>query len=371
MKRGVERTIKKPKALAVGMLSMLGVLQKISKQISVTVFLLGAFILPAISHAQTRLQGVWQGQLGSSAITVCFNPADSGANGSYYYNRYLTPIQLSSFSVPGEWKEEEKNGVTTGIWNIDTSSETAITGTWRSPKDGTVLPVALQRVEPSEASKNCGSDAFVKSLESTNGVTTIEKLSENGHPYSVTTRAGQKTLALVENNSAATRKINQAIAKIAHDPEGVKTFNQERRQSLAAYARPDTSEISVRPVYWSAHWITIQFYHWQVGYGRGGIGWVFHTWNLDTGEEVDPWSWIGSHSKLDAWMKAHTQISPECSEQEAGHGALELTFNETGITLAEPATGSYCDLEFFLSWQDLKPMLSAKGKAAFASLQVR
>jgi len=370
MKRDVEHVIRQSNHSVSRLLFTLSVLQKNIESDAHTNFL-GVIAVSTASHAQAALEGVWQGQLGSSKITACFNPESSGQNGSYYYSRYLAPIQLSRSSVPGEWREAGKDGGTTGTWSIDTPSDTAITGTWRSPKDGTALPVVLHRIEPSEASKDCGSDAFVNSLETTNGVTTIEKFSENGHPYTVATKAGQKTLVLSGNNSVAIRKINNAIAKIAHIPDGVKIFNQERRKSLADHAQPYTSEILVRPTYWAAHWVTVQFYHWQTGYGASGISYVFHTWNLDTGEEVDPWSWIGSQSKLSAWLKGHTNLGPECAEQQSGHGALELLFNEKGITLMEEATGSDCDLEYFLSWQDLKPMLSAKGNAAFASLQIK
>lgn len=321
------------------------------------------------AQAQTALQGVWQGQLGSSAITACFNLQANGDGGSYYYNRHLVPIPLSATSVPGAWSEHTEDGQSTGTWSIDTSSDTAITGTWLSPKGGTPLAIALQRVEPSEASKDCGSDAYVSSLEATNGITTIEKGSENGHPYTVATKAGQKTLRLMGNNDAATHKINKAIAKIAHDPDGVKTFNRERRESLADFARPVTSEILVRPTFFTTHWVTVQFYHWQKGYGQGGISWALHTWNLDTGDEVDPWRWIGSQAKLNAWLKAHMQLGPECADSE--HGPLELTFDTSGIYLAERATGRDCDLEYLVSWQDLKPMLSAEGKAAYDSLQVK
>ncbi|NWD67073.1 hypothetical protein HX870_05620 [Pseudomonas gingeri] len=347
--------------------SVLGMAKETSRSLLTLIFFWGAISASTASQAQTALQGVWQGQLGSSAITACFNPQANGDGGSYYYNRHRVPIPLSATSVPGAWNEHTEDGQSTGTWNIDTSSDAAIKGTWHSPKDATALPIVLQRVEPSEASTDCGSDAYVNSLEATNGMTTIEKGSTNGHAYTVATKAGQKTLSVVGNNDSATRKINKAIAKIAYDPKGVETFNRERRESLTDFAKPFTSEISVKPTYWTTHWVTVQFYHWEKGYGRSGISWTYHTWNLDTGDEVDPWSWIGSQEKLNAWLKAHTELGPECADSE--HGPLELTFDAKGINLAEAATGRDCDLDYSLSWLDVKPMLSAKGKAAYDSLQ--
>ena len=53
-------------------------------------------VIPSLATA-AELAGVWQGTLGKSAITVCFNGAD-GEHGSYYYQRIRTPrLPISPF----------------------------------------------------------------------------------------------------------------------------------------------------------------------------------------------------------------------------------------------------------------------------------
>lgn len=74
--------------------------------------LLSLVTLSSFAHAD--LAGVWKGTLGKSPITVCFNtPPFEGA--SYYYQRFLTPIQLTQSKAGEPWVEAGK----TGIWRLE------------------------------------------------------------------------------------------------------------------------------------------------------------------------------------------------------------------------------------------------------------
>lgn len=77
------------------------------------------------------LAGVWTGTLGKSAITVCFN-GPHGANGSYYYQRILTPIQLTQANASEPWVEEGQ----TGFWQLDDPQDDLLTGTWSKALGG-------------------------------------------------------------------------------------------------------------------------------------------------------------------------------------------------------------------------------------------
>jgi hypothetical protein len=77
--------------------------------------------------APGELAGVWRGSLGQSAITVCFN--SSNETGSYYYQRYLTPIRLAPAQPGAPWAEEGN----TGLWQLDAVQADRLTGTWRCP----------------------------------------------------------------------------------------------------------------------------------------------------------------------------------------------------------------------------------------------
>jgi len=138
----------------------------------------------------------------------------------------------------------------------------------------------------------------------------------------------------------------------------------------------------VEPFYWSSHWITVRFYRWSAGYGRGGISWGLHSWNLQTGEKVDPWTWLGGHEQWDspysgqvklpatfsAWLAKQTTVDEGCPAVTS-YSTFDLSFNTQGLQLSTPAQGDGCDNELSFTWEQLEPVLTAQGKAAVPSLK--
>ncbi|TDF83767.1 hypothetical protein [Pseudomonas sp. H9] len=321
----------------------------------------------------TELAGVWKGTVAKAAITACFN-ASPDSNGSYYYQRFLTPIQLTQDKASEPWVEDGN----TGLWQLDAPQGNTLTGTWRKATGATPLPLALTR----SSAEGCGGDDYNAPMEAAPLPVKVAKHHFGEHAYQVRTQGAQVTLKL-EGDSPAIRKINQQLARLAVSPEGQATFFTERREYLGRDGSGYTSEISVEPSYWSSEWITVRFYRWAAGFGRNGISWGFHTWNLKTGESVDPWRWIGTRFEWYSPYSGHVSLpkhfaswlqmqAPEDSECPgvASYDLYDLTFDTQGMKLANQATGDGCDVDLTFSWKQLEPVLSAQGRAALPSLRV-
>lgn len=162
---------------------------------------------PLLANA-ADLAGVWTGTLGKSAITACFNGAH-GANGSYYYQRILTPIQLTQANASEPWAEEGQ----TGLWQLDEPQGDTLTGTWSKTLGGKSLALMLKRAD----TDGCASDAYNNALEAVPPAVTVERKTFAEHAYQVKTQGGQVILKL-EGDGAAIDKINRELARSYYQP---------------------------------------------------------------------------------------------------------------------------------------------------------
>lgn len=321
------------------------------------------------------LAGVWKGKLGNSPITACFNGTE-GKHGSYYYQRILTPIQLTRASDKRAWTEEGN----TGFWTLNKPQDDVLTGSWLKIEGGKSLPLTLQRI--GSPTDNCGSDAYNTPMEAAPLPVKTDKKTFGGNPYRLNTQGAQVTLKL-EGDSPAIQKINRDLAGLAINNGDQADYFRERREYLGRNGSPDTSDITVEPTYWSSQWITVRFYRWTAGYGASGISWGLHSWNLQTGESVDPWTWLGGnqewnnaysgHLKLPAkfrtWLAKQTTTDEGCSAVTS-YSTFHLSFNTQGMLLSTPAKGDGCDNDLNFTWEQLEPVLTAQGKAALPSLKL-
>lgn len=326
---------------------------------------------PLLANA-ADLAGVWQGTLGKSSITACFNGAD-GEHGSYYYQRILTPIQLTQATDNAPWVEDGN----TGFWALQKPQGDSLSGAWSKIKDGKPLPLALKRI----GTDGCGSDAYNAPMEAAPLPIKTEKKTFENHPYQLKTQGARVTLAL-ESDGPAIQKINRQLAALAINDEDQDDYFHERREYLGRNGSAYTSEIDVNPTYWSSQFITVRFYRWTAGTGARGISWGQHSWNLQTGERVDPWTWLGGqqewydaysgHVKLPArfstWLAKQTSTDEGCPAITS-YDTFDLSFNTQGLQLSTRATGDGCDNDLAFTWEQLEPVLTVQGKAAIPSLK--
>ncbi|MFL1552909.1 hypothetical protein ACI77I_28175 [Pseudomonas sp. D47] len=329
-------------------------------------------VTPLLASA-ADLAGVWQGTLGKSAVTACFNGAD-GEHGSYYYQRILTPIQLTQASDNAPWVEEDN----TGFWALQKPQGDTLSGGWRKTKGGKPLPLTLQRI----STDGCGSDAYNASMEAAPLAVKTEKKSFENHAYLLKTQGAQVTVKL-EGDGPAIQKINRQLTALAINDEDQADYFHERREYLGRNGSAHTSEIDVEPTYWSSQFITVRFYRWAAGTGARGISWGLHSWNLQTGESVDPWTWLGGRQEwysaysghvelpatFSAWLAKQTTTDEGCPAITS-YSSFDLSFNTQGLQLSTRATGDGCDNDLSFTWEQLEPVLTEQGKAALPSLKL-
>lgn len=316
----------------------------------------------------TALKGVWEGTIGTKAVTACFNA--EFPSGSYYYKQFLNPIQLSARDNDTDWHEEKE----TGIWKLYTPVDGIINGSWRNPKTKASLPIQLRLIDGKDDNKACALGSYNSAIEKPPKIETgIVIQFSPSRSYRKLRFAGQETIELFGPDPAISR-INNLI-KLEKRKEAIDSYFQQRREFLGSVGYPAVDEQRVEPKYWDANFITIEFYLWVAGEGRGGISNDYRTWNTITGETVDLWTWLGSKSseprlppRLQKYLFKNVKLTPECQDGYRGQGEFILTLGKSGLNIFEDAWGSGCEQSFFIPYTKLEPFLSNQGKLAIKAL---
>src|SRR5256885_8530393 len=107
--------------------------------------------------------GVWQGTLSGQPIRACFNQADGGSFGAYYYLAHLQTIALQQSDdedrtfIEGLQKDDPK----APRWTFDKTEGVTLTGHWSAGARS--LPIRLSRVPQTKLKADetpCGSMLF-------------------------------------------------------------------------------------------------------------------------------------------------------------------------------------------------------------------
>jgi alpha-tubulin suppressor-like RCC1 family protein len=93
------------------------------------------------------LEGVWRGTIGKYKVTACF---EGESRAAYRYNGHDGEIALKP--QPKGWQEAG------GSWTIAATNAATARGSWRNAKNGSELPIALERVP--HAGRACGSEPY-------------------------------------------------------------------------------------------------------------------------------------------------------------------------------------------------------------------
>src|SRR5205085_2673930 len=111
------------------------------------------------------------------------------------------------------------------------------------------------------------------------------------------------------------------------------------------------------------------------GMGRNGISSEYRTWDLATGESVEPWKWVGAtpseygEVELPAKLAHFGRREDEGADCESyrGKGQWILGLQKDGINFREDAYGEgECELDFVVSYAQLEAYLTPEGKQAVA-----
>ena len=248
---------------------------------------------PAFAELVFISPGVWEGTLGTKAIVACFN--FDYPSGSYFYKQYKKPIQLTRKEQDGLWHEANE----TGLWLLDPGQGTTLSGTWSSVKDALVkLPISLSLVDSSKSKRACGSESYTSQIEAPPKIE-IGKKKEfaPGRSFRPLRFAGQATVELFgpEPTLAA---INRELRRdFDTGKDAIQEYFDKRREFLGRVGVPAEDENTTEPEYWTSQWLSIRNYTWAAGTGRSGISWFYRTWDVQTGKQVDLWTWFGSRKE--------------------------------------------------------------------------
>ena len=143
----------------------------------IALFLITFCLLPlqawAADSAVPSWQGVWEGTIGKSKVTVCL--AAHGKS-SYKYQRYQTDIPLSQ---NGDDWEELANGAVSGIWRLSEAKGDSLEGDWRNPKSQHTLPILLQKIAVADSSLPCETRAYKSGMSGDTSAANVSNAAIN------------------------------------------------------------------------------------------------------------------------------------------------------------------------------------------------
>ncbi|MDO9404661.1 MAG: hypothetical protein Q7T87_11580 [Polaromonas sp.] len=348
----------------------------------------GALLLTAAAQAQgTPPRGVWEGTLGDRPIIACFNGEDFG--GSYYYTKFLRPIQLAQNNNRGPWHEEGRSG----SWQLNKPEGQRMTGTWLPPKKGSAsLPLDLTLVAGGGENLACGSDAYNTRIEAPLEITPGKPQKLGEHRWRKLHFGEQETVEIMQAGQVE-QKINQQLRRVIDTrQERVSAFYQTRRKFLSLSGVMGKNDLTAEPVYWSSQWISVRFHRWMAEGGEGAISTGISTWDLTTGAEVDLWTWFGGRSRsADVFSRGSEPLPPAlrsflfrqggmagkkpaagCENNGSATAPYVITLKKTSMRFSQEMMGNGCDLSFDIPYAELTPVLTAAGKVAIQkTLQAR
>ncbi|GHU25568.1 hypothetical protein AGMMS50256_00290 [Betaproteobacteria bacterium] len=361
----------------------------------------------AYQEEVTPLAGVWTGTIGKQAITACFNAGEYRKDkGSYYYQRYLQPIDLVSTDIKSggigtEWKESD------GEWHLLLGEQPsdAIKGTWTNPDKSRTLPIMLTKVkefdgEPIDDTDGCASDAYLKAIEPSPKTLFGPEQVINGVKYrevSVIIEGFEdrrmETIEVV-GDTPAIQAINRQLREITPVSElASKLLGCWREFWGKGGQREQRAEVSV-----IGPWLMLRLENnADCVKGRSIEVWDdTYIWNLESGERENLLSWfqdentteprsnvtlptglaefiydrIGTDdptydhfSLLEEFLRCYGDLSPEKYKYR-----LELF--DGGIDFVVPTTSNgSCGDSFKIPFKELRPFLNEKGEAAVAQFR--
>lgn len=357
--------------------------------------------------AHSAIDGAWIGTIGDSKIIACFEQPDAmgeAPDAQYAYLRYMTPITLRpDASGDGRWHEGTTTAPT-GKWRVETDQDT-VRGIWSSPT-GTRLPILLRRFQTlywTDSALICP----LQSDDRTMSPLTKALRINHGKARQV---GGQRFHVLSTLDGAVS-----SLALTGHEV-GITRINARLENELWGNAlgylscppledgKPDY-EAHVDLTYRDEAWVS--FISWNAGYCGGAYpfhGFSFSTWNVNTGDEVNLWTWIRDSRKPDAHPdfdrfsinyaappKLNEQITDQAVRQrllpDAGdaippdecvdvlreNNGYQIRLSTHGLVFnpSFPHVAQACDDDIEIPYARLVPFLTEEGKSAVSALMKR
>jgi hypothetical protein len=368
---------------------------------------------PAGGQEPPQQGHVWKGTLGDQAITACFFEQGT-PEGVFYIDFALEPVRLEADADAGPSDLREMRGFddpTGAVWSLDLRNGERIEGEWR--KDGATLPIRLaaEAVTLPEYGSACETGAFLDPLLA-GGTVTRKRESLAGTAYTVIEYTGPQRSGLEDYTYQSLAldpvrpgddAINAAFAKAI--PDGTAGSAMGQCFGMGLSMGMGTGEGSfTEPLVITTRWLGVR----ESGSGFCGGAHpynyvVMHTYDRDSGAEVDPVAWFrpgaltfyefstveagerrevaGLSAPLLRAVLARWPVDDAAFEGAAEHRAdcldtatdrgwqIGLTREGPVFVPQMPHVAFGCTEEIVLPWKDAAPFLSPEGKEVMASLR--
>lgn len=359
--------------------------------------------------------GIWTGTIGANKVMACFmrnDPAHTNQS-AYFHLRYSKPISLIPDPAKRALWFEDNVKNPSGVWTIKVQGDQII-GNWSNFEKTRTLPISLSRFKSISSSNASSCDpelgVFEPAVYSKVLTEKVARGSEgtiNGRRYTVLSAldGAVKSVELLGESETIT-VLNTLLA------------NELRENMSAYYGCPTTDErhsgkrgkqekpaydSSIEPLFWDEQWIS--FVARASGYCGGAhpfSDYSYSTWNLSTGKEVNFWEWITNSKKANSSpeydhhyfnysaperlnglitkkaIKQRLAFNPKEASEEGNcldviedNSEYKIRLSKTGFifTQAFPHVVQACTDDIEITYRDLMPFLTKKGREAVMRIQ--
>lgn len=352
--------------------------------------------------------GIWRGSIGDSQVMVCLESPDTLNDSMYYYLRHRFSIPLQTNDNSGAtWNEASPDGQASdgskpvATWTLQLPVGDVMNGTWSAEDGSHKASIKLTRVADAGTSLGTGCDAVDGSpsrLAFNAPRVASQKLSVSQSPD------GLRTISALNGNISFV----ELPTSIPHAARFNAAMHDWFAGQIAGYYECASSSFKGIPDYNEAYAIDLLMPPWLVAqetysafcggaHPSGGTA-GYTVWNLDTGKTVNPWDFIkdshwdylkevnhcdntsdclrrpptGLAAIIVARFKHDNADDSDCTDAiDRNLNYLQLHPEKTGLAFSTtfPHVIQACDEEISLSWKQLMPFLTPKGKDAMRSLQ--
>jgi hypothetical protein len=336
------------------------------------------------ANQSCSIQGVWQGRLGQTPITLEID----AEYGRYRYRDSLSDLLLQPRQgAENTWEEYDGSGKQTGSLKLACDSN-AVSGTWTSPA-GKSAPIAMQRARSYDGDRIKNAPLKV-----------LEQKALSGHSIQIVSVQGLEGLQTLQiaNPSPMEDKVNRILREELN--EAVESHLNCVTLGYAAgrFADPYGDELGMEPVLWSGAILSVRKRYG--GYCGGAHPYSDSSYLVfDTGKgtvvSIDRWisddqmSLNGSKKISHAsdlgqaiWSIAFpvepgaeplSELDRECRDalNEPAAAVASLEAKGIGFRYWYPYSLRKCTWDYVVPWKKLRPFLSPAGRQYVKQLQKR
>ena len=349
--------------------------------------------VPAAAQDKPAWVGVWAGKVGTYPVRLCIDVVgDAPARGAYYYLSQLEPIAITERDGEGGWVEQGSEDPD-ALWSFSEQTGERLRGTWT--RGNRSLPFELTTVAWTEGEWGgpCSSLEFMEPrFDADIGEIVSERAllgswAYTKHVYRPPPHFAEEVT--IESFGYPAQQPGDAeintILTAGHLPRGLDAhFLECIGGAISSVGADGFFEEKLAPTMISRDFLTVEESSGTYCGGAHPSYYVVdHTFDRQSGEELDLFDWIGAPSSADevsliseplralAVARWPADAEEECRQlaEETEYWSLGLA--EEGLIFRPdfPQVATACEEPVTVEWQALAPFLDAEGRAGLARLR--